>query len=402
MDMEVLCLVPGLRGQPLAKLTSDRRKHTEKVQDFYDKHEQLPVDYRNTEFWIPATPSTPSSSGIMSNYLVKKPSSTELLGPPAKKAAVESVAKDPHPQLQEDPDDDLPVDEAEDALQRYAGQVYTAVESENIQEDQAQTVVTEDKGNIKEIVKSALVEALKDPEAAKLLSEQIVYRIKKLSKDDTEEIIIDESVWMSGDDFISCIPCLKYSDMEKVPAALRKYKKGNFGRIKAKGEGFHIRHSQKEHEASDLHKWCAVKSEELEKEKIVQDTKNKQAAENTVRNVIFALKNGGGSELFLSLMDKDNLTEGIEALAKNDSKCTFFDVREIVYEEVDKRVKYQFRNIKCITVTLDMVTVGHISYMVILTYFFQDGQINIFLNRLEKLQDIDYNGPGTADIGKGS
>ena len=106
--------------------------------------------------------------------------------------------------------------------------------------------------------------------------------------------------------------------------------------------------------------------------------------------------------MFLYLMDKDNITEGIEAPTKKDSKTLFFDVREIVYEEVDKRVKDQFRNIKCITVTLDMVTVGHISYMVILTYFFQDGQINIFLNRLEKLQDNDYDGPGTADIGKGS
>ena len=144
------------------------------------------------------------------------------------------------------------------------------------------------------------LKALNDREAARLLLEQIAYRIKKLNKDDTEEAIVDESLWMSGEDFISCIPCLKYSDMEKVPAALKKYKRGNFGRIKAKGEGFHIRHSQKEHEASDLHKWCAVKSEEIEKEKIFENTKNKQAAENTVRNVIFALKNGGGSELFLN------------------------------------------------------------------------------------------------------
>ena len=57
--------------------------------------------------------------------------------------------------------------------------------------------------------------------------------------------------------------------------------------------------------------------------------KNKKAAENTVMNVLFALKNGGGSELFLSLMDKDNLTEGIEAPTKNDSKKTFFDLRRL-------------------------------------------------------------------------
>ena len=95
-------------------------------------------------------------------------------------------------------------------------------------------------------------------------------------------------------------------------------------------------------------------------------------------------------------MDKDNLTKGIEAPTKNDSKKTFFDLREIVYEEVDKRVKKMFRDIKYITVTLDKVTVGHVSYMVILSYFFQDGQIFICLNRLEKLQESDYDGPGTA------
>ena len=132
-----------------------------------------------------------------------------------------------------------------------------------------------------------------------------------------------------------------------------------------------------------------MKSEQLEKEKLIEDIKNKQASENTVRNVIFALKNGGGSGLFLSLMDKDNLT-------KNDSKKTFFDLREIVYEEVDKRIKKLFREIKYITVTLDKVTVGHVSYMVILTYFFHDGQIFIYLNRPEKLQEADYDGPGTA------
>ena len=42
------------------------------------------------------------------------------------------------------------------------------------------------------------------------------------------------------------------------------------------------------------------------------------------------------------------------------------------------------------------MTVGHVSYMVILTYFFHDGQIFIYLNRLEKLQEADYDGPGTA------
>ena len=110
-----------------------------------------------------------------------------------------------------------------------------------------------------------------------------------------------------------------------------------------------------------------------------------KAAENTVRNVIFTLINGGGSELFAGLMDKDNLTEGIETPTKNDSKKTFFDLREIISEEVAKRIQSMFSDVKYITATLDKVTVGHVSYMVILTYFFNKGKIYTCLNRQRKV-----------------
>ena len=81
--------------------------------------------------------------------------------------------------------------------------------------------------------------------------------------------------------------------------------------------------------ANDIHKWFTVKNEELEKEKMTEDVKNKQLSENTDMNSLFALKNGGGSELLISLMDKDNLTKtkGIEAPNKNDSNKKFFDLR---------------------------------------------------------------------------
>ena len=88
---------------------------------------------------------------------------------------------------------------------------------------------------------------------------------------------------------------------------MRKFRKGNFGRIILDNEQFHIRHSQKIHAANDLHKWCVMMGKILEEEAIKEDRKNEKAAENTVRNVLFALMNGGGSELFVGLMDKDNL-----------------------------------------------------------------------------------------------
>ena len=57
-----------------------------------------------------------------------------------------------------------------------------------------------------------------------------------------------------------------------------------------------------------------------------------------------------------------------------------------------------FKEVMYITVTLDKVTVGHVSYMVILTYFFHKGRVDICLNNLEKLQETDYDGPGTASM----
>ena len=173
----------------------------------------------------------------------------------------------------------------------------------------------------KEEIKDVLKEVLQDPEAAQSLAEKIAVRIKNL-QDADDNAKEDETNWIRGEHFVSCIPCMKISDSDKVPAALRKFKKGNFGKINVNAEAFHIRRSQKEHEANDLHKWCAVKGKALEEEAMKEDLKNFRAAENTVRNVLFCLQNGGGSELFVGLMNKDNLTEGIEAPTKNDSKKT--------------------------------------------------------------------------------
>ena len=66
VDKDILSLAPSIRSQPLARLTADRRNHTEKVQEFYDKHKQLPIDYNNSEFWIKVSPpETSGGSSIM-------------------------------------------------------------------------------------------------------------------------------------------------------------------------------------------------------------------------------------------------------------------------------------------------------------------------------------------------
>ena len=50
VDMDALRLPHSTRPQHLARLTPDKRAHTEKVLDFFDKNQELPSDYRNSKF----------------------------------------------------------------------------------------------------------------------------------------------------------------------------------------------------------------------------------------------------------------------------------------------------------------------------------------------------------------
>ena len=107
---------------------------------------------------------------------------------------------------------------------------------------------------------------------------------------------------------------------------------------------------------------------------------------------------GWSSEDFLSLNNKDNLTNGLETATKNDSRAEFFGIRTSAFEIVTQKVKDMFKSIKCLTVTLDKVTVNRTSYTVIMTYFFWNGTIHIILNKLVKLSTSEYDGPGTANM----
>ena len=57
VDLEALQETANRRGQVLARLTSERRKHTEEVMDYYDINRKLPLDYNNINFWKKVTNS---------------------------------------------------------------------------------------------------------------------------------------------------------------------------------------------------------------------------------------------------------------------------------------------------------------------------------------------------------
>ena len=70
---------------------------------------------------------------------------------------------------------------------------------------------------------------------------------------------------------------------------------------------------------------------------------------------------------------------------------------EVVTEDVKKWFAVGGRgNINEISVTLDKVTVQRVSYTVILTYYFFQGKIYIFLNCLMVMDEDEYDSPGTA------
>ena len=408
VDMSILNQTDGrIREQALARLTAEKRTHTEGVKDFFDSNSKLPLDYNNTEYWTRA--AQPVADVNRNIFTVKRKNTVEEeQQPPQKKQSNQDTqlggdddtVENPVPGTSTVVDVGASIEkegEIEIIKDAFETPEPLIVEEPKDKEEVIGNVEIRNEMGTKDTIKEALIEALKDPQAAEMLADQIAMKIKKLQEDDSKSDIT-ESYWVEGEDYVSCSFCTKYSGNEHLPVSLRKFRKGNFGRIILDNEQFHIRRSQKIHEANDLHKWCVMMGKILEEEAIKEDRKNEKAAENTVRNVLFALMNGGGSELFVGLMDKDNLTEGIEAPTKNDSKKTFFDLRDIISEEVNKRIKTMFSEVSYITVTLDKVTVGHISYMVILTYFFYKGRIHICLNSLEKMQEEDYDGPGTASM----
>ena len=50
------------------------------------------------------------------------------------------------------------------------------------------------------------------------------------------------------------------------------------------------------------------------------------------------------------------------------------------------------------SVTLDKVTIQHRTFTVLLSFFFYEGSIYCLLNDLLKMEDDDYDGPGTAGM----
>ena len=251
-------------------------------------------------------------------------------------------------------------------------------------------------------VKEEVVSALKEVLTGKILTDEMNEFVEnltdkinsKLETSQTSKIEL-KGEWMTTATHLICQPCLRYGKSANVPTKLKQHEQ--FGFI-VKSNDSRDKFVCSRHEQSELHTWCLEEQKRIESLNKETEMKSRQAGMLIVRNALLCLKRGLSAKDFMSLNNKDNLTEGITTATKNDSKTQFFDIRNVAFEKLTNITKDIFANIEWFTLTLDKVTVGRLSYTVIMTYFFVDGRIYVLLNKLVHLSTKDYDGPGTAEM----
>lgn len=231
---------------------------------------------------------------------------------------------------------------------------------------------------------------------------EILERKSEEKKSIAEKKLKIEENWVTGDMMLVCRPCLLYSKNQEVPPHYRIGNRGASGTIQRKNRKGKTRELNVlkfmcgRHEKTNLHIWCQMKEKKEEIAKKSYKERNEAAGLLVVRTAIKTLKRGGGSQDFMADLDLLSLTPGVIYAVKNNSRMAFFDIREATFEVVSEKMRTFFKKINHIAVSLDKVTVHHISYCVIITYFFWDGKLHVILNELAILTVDDYDSVGTA------
>ena len=240
-----------------------------------------------------------------------------------------------------------------------------------------------------------MLESTDIDQLSELIADKIINR-----KNDTDDKEVERSdVWIETDDEWICRECLEISDRDDVPATLKSLKRGTFGKIKKDAHQRNINRSMKNHLSSELHKWCSDYKCKMKKESLDAESVSKKACELLVTNAVLCFKTCGSSNDWVRLNDKDNLTEDLSPATVNDGKQEFFSLREICFSKLTKILQEQFKSsVNSFSVTLDKVTLNHISYSVICSYFFHEGAIYVVLNDIHKMQINEYDSEGTAKM----
>ena len=137
-----------------------------------------------------------------------------------------------------------------------------------------------------------------------------------------EDDMKDSDHWVRLDEYTFCRPCQNYSADPTVPLPLRHLRRYNFGIVSVQ-ERFNENKSIKTHEQSELHKWCVSKEQKENLKKMEESAASTEAGEKVVRNAFMYFLNGWSSETFVSLNDKDVMTNGNNATKITPRICLY-------------------------------------------------------------------------------
>ena len=184
------------------------------------------------------------------------------------------------------------------------------------------------------------------------LSKEISHNHSEEARKTQKKNELDESktFWIEDDNFWICNACLCNS--KSAPAPLLAQKKGNFGFVSKKGKPAQIAQNKARHCGLRLHGWCADEFEKKEEKKIKDNIRNKIAGKKIIRNALLCFKRSLGSEDFLALNEKDFLAELdlgneiVNCATKKDSRSQYFQLRNEVFEILDKKLRSSLKKFK--------------------------------------------------------
>ena len=239
------------------------------------------------------------------------------------------------------------------------------------------------------------------------LAEGIVKKVFVLKEEKEARLKQDSTrkeVWEEGSDFLVCKFCSKNKVQQNLPHEILRFKRGNFGMISRNRENvekiseFEVRRRMRDHEEGNFHLWCMRKTEEEKQISKSFEEKNNEAGLLMIKAYLQTVSVGRSADDFLRLVNFTHLIPDVMKSQKNNSRNTFFELRDDCFEVVTNRVHNIFKSdqITELSAILDKVTVQSRSYTVLLTFFFVNGKIYCLLNSLLKMGEDDYEIAGTA------
>ena len=229
----------------------------------------------------------------------------------------------------------------------------------------------------------------------------LVRSVKKLliTREETNNNDNSENCWYETDEMFECIPCTR------MPLILQPYMKervyGNWGKVRKEQYGWRVHSNMKKHELNPKH-LKAVKEYELYLlNKKSSKVLNEKAIECLLINAAHCLLSNGSSEDFVRLNNCDQIKGeifGFLPANRNNSNALFFEYRDCLFQKLSDVFKHGIRNVRHFSVTLDKVTCKRTSYTVICTFFFFEGKIYVYLNKVHKMSSSDYTAAETCEM----